>query len=83
MVAHLSYKRLVTGSNPFEGHCLNICFFPADFAEHDVAPKKRFSVVVSWKTSFRRRNRPAEKSFSVVVQQQAEGLVVLQVLIRF
>jgi hypothetical protein len=37
--------------------------------------KKRFTVVVSWKTSFHARNRPAEKSFSVVVQQQTEGLV--------
>ena len=76
MVTHLSYKRLVTSSTPFEGYCLNICFFPADFAEHDVAPKKRFSVVVNWKTSFHRRNRPAEKSFWVIVQQQTEGLVL-------
>ena len=38
-------------------------------------PKKSFSVVVSWRSSFHRKNRPAEKSFSVVGQQQAEGLV--------
>ena len=39
------------------------------------AEKKKFPVVVSWKTAFHARNRPAEKSFSVVVQQQTEGLV--------
>ena len=50
-------------------------FFFADFAERDVTPKKRFSVVVSCSTSFHRKNRLAEKSFSVVVRQQAEGFV--------
>ena len=39
-------------------------------------PKKSFSVVVSWRSSFHRKNRLAEKSFSVVGRQQAEGLVV-------
>ena len=38
-------------------------------------PKKSFSVVVSWRSSFHRKNRPAEKSFSVVGQQQTERLV--------
>ena len=38
-------------------------------------PKKSFSVVVSWRTSFHIKNRLAEKSFSVVGRQQAAGLV--------
>ena len=37
--------------------------------------RKRFSVVVNWSTSFHGRKRPTEKSFWVVVRQQAEGLV--------
>ena len=57
---------------------LQLHVFFADFAERDVTPKKRFSVVVSCSTSFHRKNRPAEKSFSVVVQQQAERRVVVR-----
>ena len=44
-------------------------------------PKKSFSVVVSWRSSFHRKNRLAEKSFSVVGRQQAEGLVLLNYMI--
>ena len=75
VVADASYYPLITGSIPAEAYSSNTCFFFADFAERDVTPKKRFSVVVSCSTSFHRKNRPAEKSFSVVVRQQAEGLV--------
>ena len=44
--------------------------------EYNFRRRKRFSVVVSWSTSFHGRKRPTEKSFSVVVRQQAERLVV-------
>ena len=43
--------------------------------EYTFRCRKRFSVVASWSTSFHGRKRPTEKSFSVVVRQQAEGLV--------
>ena len=69
-----SYNPLITGSIPTEAYSSNTFFF-ADFAERDVTPKKRLSVVVSCSTSFHRKNRLAEKSFSVVVRQQAEGFV--------
>ena len=47
--------------------------FPGE--EYAFRRRKRFSVFVSWNTSFHGRKRPAEKSFSVVVQQQTEGLL--------
>ena len=48
--------------------------FPGE--EYAFRRRKHFSVVVSWSTPFHGRERPTEKSFSVVVRQQAEGLVV-------
>ena len=47
--------------------------FPGE--EYAFRRRKHFSVVVSWSTPFHGRERPTEKSFSVVVRQQAEGLV--------
>ena len=47
--------------------------FPGE--EYDFRRRTRFSVVVSWSTSFHGRKRPTEKSFSAVVGQQAERLV--------
>ena len=47
--------------------------FPGE--EYAFRRRKRFSVFVSWNTSFHGRKRPTEKSFSVVILQQAEGLV--------
>ena len=47
--------------------------FPGE--EYAFRRRKRFSVVVRWSTSFHGRKRPTEKSFSVAVRQQAEGLV--------
>ena len=51
--------------------------FPGE--EYAFRRRKHFSVVVSWSTPFHGRERPTEKSFSVVVRQQAEGLVMLAV----
>ena len=48
--------------------------FPGE--EYAFRRRKHFSVVVSWSTPFHGRERPTEKSLSVVVRQQAEGLVV-------
>ena len=48
--------------------------FPGE--EYAFRRRKHFSVVVSWSTPFHGRERPTEKSFSVVVRQQAEGLVM-------
>ena len=53
--------------------------FPGE--EYAFRRRKRFSVVVSWSTSFHGRKRPTEKSLSVVVRQQAEGLVHVTELI--
>ena len=50
--------------------------FPGE--EYAFRRRKHFSFVVSWSTPFHGRERPTEKSFSVVVRQQAEGLVVAQ-----
>ena len=47
--------------------------FPSE--EYAFRRRKHFSVVVSWSTPFHGRERPPEKSLSVVVRQQAEGLV--------
>ena len=47
--------------------------FPGE--EYAFRRRKRFSVFVSWNTSFHGRKRPTEKSCSIVVRQQAEGLV--------
>ena len=47
--------------------------FPGE--EYAFRRRKHFSVVVSWSTPFHGRERPTEKSLSVVVRQQAEGLV--------
>ena len=47
--------------------------FPGE--EYAFRRRKHFSVVVSWSTPFHGREGPTEKSFSVVVRQQAEGLV--------
>ena len=58
---------------------LPICFTEViiyDCMEYTFRCLKRFSVVASWSTSFHGRKRPTEKSFSVVVRQQAEGLVM-------
>merc|ERR1719199_2456300 len=53
-----------------------------DCMEYTFRCRKRFSVVASWSTSFHGRKRPTEKSFSVVVRQQAEGLVIKFALTR-
>ena len=53
--------------------------FPGE--EYAFRRRKRFSVFVSWNTSFHGRKRPTEKSCSIVVRQQAEGLLLNLILI--
>ena len=57
--------------------CTEVTIYDFPGEEYAFRRRKRFSVVVSWSTSFHGRKRPTEKSISIVVRQQAEGLVVL------
>ena len=71
-MAHKIEKRIYycTSNWLHGGH--HLCFRGE---EYNFRRRKRFSVVVSWSTSFHGRKHPTEKSFSAVVGQQAERLV--------
>ena len=56
--------------------CTEVTIYDFPGEEYAFRRRKHFSVVVSWSNPFHGRERPTEKSFSVVVRQQAEGLVV-------